>query len=106
MGDVSEIRRDQFPVGLVAEPRFTSDRIELKPSQRLLLYTDGVTDAYDEQGEQYETERLQHAFASGRNETLEATLDGILESLRRFRGGTATKDDISLLALGPAQRRV
>jgi sigma-B regulation protein RsbU (phosphoserine phosphatase) len=98
-GSISELRRDQFPVGIVPETRFTSDRIRLRPGQRLFLYTDGATEASDETGQPYETERLGETIAAGRDKTLDAALGDTVTSIERFCGNAAIRDDISLLGL-------
>ncbi|UCD51930.1 MAG: SpoIIE family protein phosphatase [Phycisphaerales bacterium] len=98
-GSVSELRRDQFPVGIVPETRFASDRIQLRPGQRLFLYTDGATDASNKTRQSYDSERLCETIAAGRDRTLDAVLGDIIASIERFCGDATIRDDISVLGL-------
>jgi len=98
-GTIRELRRDQFPVGIVPETSFASDRIQLRPGERLFLYTDGATEAGDEMGQPYETERLSETIEAGRDKTLDATLGDAVTSIERFCGNAAIRDDISILGL-------
>jgi phosphoserine phosphatase RsbU/P len=99
-GHTRQLRREQFPIGIVPETGFASDTVQLQPGERLFLYTDGVTEACDDTGRQYETERLCRTITTAQDKTLDATLGDIVASIERFCGKTEIKDDISILAIG------
>ena len=48
-----------MPVGLVPGVEFQATRLQLKPGDRLVLVTDGVTEAEDAEGEFFGMERLE-----------------------------------------------
>ena len=98
-GNFKELRREQFPIGIVPETGFVSDTVQLQPGQRLFLYTDGVTEAGDAAGRQYEVQSLRNAITAARDKTLDATLGDIVTSVERFCGHAEIRDDISLLAI-------
>lgn len=98
-GRLSELRREQFPVGIVPEAGFVTDTVQLMPGERLFLYTDGVTEASDEIGRQYETERLRRTVAAARAKSLDTALADLIASIECFCGAAGIKDDISILAL-------
>ncbi len=98
-GGTSELVREQLPIGIVAEPGFVADRVRLEPGQRLFLYTDGVTEALDPDGRQYDTPRLCDCIADLRHQNLDATLDAIVASVETFCHPAKIRDDLSLLAL-------
>jgi sigma-B regulation protein RsbU (phosphoserine phosphatase) len=98
-GKTRELRRDQFPIGIVSDATYVEDTVHLKPGERLFLYTDGVTEACGESGEQYESHRLCRTIATSKEETLDAALGGILDSVGSFCGGIEIRDDISLLGV-------
>lgn len=98
-GETRELCRKQLPIGILPEPGFVADRIQLQPGERLFLYTDGVTEASDQAGQQYETERLCNRITRARDKSLDATLDAIIASVGDFCGAAAVRDDISLLAI-------
>jgi PAS domain S-box-containing protein len=96
---ISELHQEQLPIGIVPDPNFTFDAVQLKPGDRLFLYTDGLTEAFDLTGQQYETQRLHDMARKTRGLTLDASLAAIVESVETFCRGADIKDDISILAI-------
>jgi serine phosphatase RsbU (regulator of sigma subunit) len=82
-----------LPVGLLADANYESARLQLHRGDRLLLVTDGVTDAENARGDFYENERLEAIAAHG------TSLEGIFASLASFCGGTPLNDDCTIVEL-------
>ena len=85
---------------MTAAGRVGTGQLLLKPGDRLVLYTDGVTDAVDESGRFFSEaslrETLRGAPALGSKDVIER----VLEQVHRFSGGAPQADDITLLVLG------
>ncbi len=79
-----------LPLG-VAECEFQERRIELPPSSRVLLYTDGITEATN-RDEEYGAGRLQALL----NNT-QVTTEDVLADVRRFAGTRALNDDATVI---------
>lgn len=73
--------------------------IALQPGDRLLFYTDGVTDRFSETEESYGTNRLLQQFGSAFPDKPEAILKGIIQDLARFSGGRPADDDQAMLVM-------
>lgn len=90
------------PTGLVLgiEPGVTwrEESVVLGPGARLLLYTDGVTEAQDPRGAFFETDGLLAAI-DARVDTV-ALLARVRAAVDRFSGGAPQFDDITLLVVG------
>jgi sigma-B regulation protein RsbU (phosphoserine phosphatase) len=71
----------------------------LEKGDRLLLYTDGVTEAVNGIGEQFDDERLIECLAESRDEGPSEMIRDILRSVTGFSGGLTQADDITMLAL-------
>jgi phosphoserine phosphatase RsbU/P len=88
------------PLGLGVTPTLTSSA--LPPGWRLLLYTDGLTEARDGRGGFFEPRQIGAALAApstaGVREDLGADLDRLLDAVRHHVGGTPG-DDLALLLL-------
>ena len=56
---VTKLEEGNLPVGLVPVAEFQAQNMQLKPDDRLLLVTDGVTEAEDADGEFFGNERLE-----------------------------------------------
>lgn len=81
------------PVGLLAGAEFQSGKIKLPPGARLVMVTDGVTEAEDAQGEFYGDERLEQ-FANAEN-----PYESIFASVKAFCGETPLSDDCTIVEL-------
>lgn len=92
-----------LPVGLFCNTSYTTHRIELEPGEHLILYTDGVTEATNAEGEEYGLDRFQEALTRAWRQTAEDVAEGAVADLRRFAGRGRRLDDLTILALRRAQ---
>jgi len=87
------------PAPLVFEDAtFTQDEIALAPGDRLVVFTDGVTETTDRRDEEYGEERLVASIAKHAELDAERLADAILDDLERFKHGKH-RDDVTLLVL-------
>jgi sigma-B regulation protein RsbU (phosphoserine phosphatase) len=86
-------------VGAIPGLRYTSREILLQEGATLVCFTDGVTEAYNEAGEEFSEERLLSLVAGRSGDTPEAMLDAIRAAVMAFTGHRALADDCTLLAL-------
>ena len=77
---------------------YVEKRIELGEGDAVVLYTDGVTEASNPQGQMFEEERLASCLASGPRPPAALCRD-VLRCVTDFSGGIEQADDITLLAL-------
>jgi phosphoserine phosphatase RsbU/P len=87
-----------MPVGLWSEIDFDCFEVPVRAGDRLLLYSDGVTECVNRKGEAFGEQRLL-AYLAGASQSLDQLLDGLLEEIRTWRDGDESGDDVSLLAL-------
>ncbi|WP_033214960.1 PP2C family protein-serine/threonine phosphatase [Kitasatospora phosalacinea] len=72
--------------------------IGLDPGQSLVLYTDGITEARNSDGEQFGEDRLLHALTPSPGNAPTA-LEAITKAVRAFTGDSGTDDDQAVLVL-------
>jgi serine phosphatase RsbU (regulator of sigma subunit) len=85
---ITRLEEGNLPVGLVPGAEFQATRHNLGTDDRLLLVTDGVTEAEDASGEFFGSERLETCCHLG--------LVAIEQAVTKFRGGTALTDDFTI----------
>ena len=98
---VQEINMGGFPLGAFDLPlKYKSEKFTLAPGERFLLYTDGVTEADNGKEEFYEhTNPLPDFLKAHAELSVEAFVDELLASIKRFTGSAPQNDDITALYL-------
>jgi serine phosphatase RsbU (regulator of sigma subunit) len=100
-GMVVRLTESNLPVGLIPDVPFTTSRCQLRPQDRIILVTDGVTEAANPDDEFFGDERLELA-AVGEN-----PMESLFSALDTFCAGTPFSDDctvVELTYLGEAAR--
>lgn len=88
-----------FPVGIVPEPSYKDRRVQLTPGDRLVLYTDGLTETPNREDEEFGPKRLMQLLADTGQEALEASLEKVVAAVKDWRGDSSLPDDLSILAM-------
>ncbi len=70
----------------------------LQRGDRLFLFTDGILEASNPEGEEFGLERLQKCIQSSTQRPLQTTIDHIYEQALQHTGDLQQQDDVSLLA--------
>ena len=73
-GQVQRLETGSVPVGLLPGMTFKSSRVQLQPGCRVLLVSDGITEAENADGEMFGDERLDTGLATHQLEQLAASL--------------------------------
>jgi phosphoserine phosphatase RsbU/P len=80
--------------------RVTNDlAIPLERDDCLVLYTDGVTEALDANGDEFGFERMQQSVRASAAGGASAILTRLIDDLRNFVGAQSQNDDITLIAI-------
>ncbi|MBL9129962.1 MAG: SpoIIE family protein phosphatase, partial [Verrucomicrobiaceae bacterium] len=103
-GRVEAMRSPGMGVGIddsgVVFERVTKDlSFDMQPGDCLLLFTDGVNEAMNPQGDEFGEARIETALARLAPAGPQAVLDGLLAELDTFLAGKRSHDDITLIAL-------
>jgi len=91
-GEVIRPSHGNLPVGLMPDATYESDRYSMHAGDRLVLVTDGVTEAEDAQGEFFDNERLEVAAKKG-------TMKDIFDAVSQFCAGTPLNDDCTVVEM-------
>ena len=78
------------------------EKITLKtePGDKLLLFTDGISEARADGGGRFGMERSEQALQKNGSRTCRVVLDGLLGDVEKFTGGQEQSDDIAVLSIG------
>ena len=78
----------------------TAEEQELRPGDRLVLYTDGVTDRQGPDGQCFDLERLAAALQRYAADSPVTLLERLVVDVEVFTGGREADDDQTLLVVG------
>jgi sigma-B regulation protein RsbU (phosphoserine phosphatase) len=87
------------PAGLVEDAGFTVEAVQMKPGDRLIIYSDGVTDAQDTQGNFFGRRRLRELVEAHPGLTAPELHSLLVSTLEDFAIDAVQADDITLLVL-------
>jgi len=88
------------PLLMLPFDRVPMSSVELRAGDRLLFYTDGVTERLDADGRMYDLARLQSTISDTAGLPPVALIDHVVADLERFAGGHEPEDDLTLVAVG------
>lgn len=87
------------PVGLFSNLQYQREISNIEPGSVLVVYTDGVSEAENAQGEQFGMDRLTSVVSSERSASAAHIHRSIREALKDFVGEEPTHDDSTLIVL-------
>lgn len=98
-GSTAQLSQGGMVLGIFPENAYEQAMLPVGPGDRLVFYTDGITEARSAEGEEYGEERLVTVAVQARNGSTEAMKDQLLADVNAFTGG-AFEDDATLIVVG------
>ena len=89
-----------LPLGVRSNASYATSVMRLKPSARLVLYTDGITEAENESGAFFGLARLEQVLGKAGSAPLPKLIRKITSALDSFVGQANQFDDITMLDIG------
>ena len=94
---ISWLRPTGAAIGLVEEFQFGAETVNLVPGDILVLYTDGITEAMDPQGEEFGQGRLAELVRQGTHRPAQELVRNVRQRLQEFTQGEPFADDTTLI---------
>ena len=102
-GTLRDIGDGGYPVALLPDLEFISNRAELLADDTLVLFSDGATEAENEQNIEFGRQQLSQIVREAKARDVGSIPDAIIAALRAWRGQLTLEDDLSVLV---CQRRI
>ncbi len=84
-------------LGVVPDVTITCSELALECGDLIVMYTDGVTEAFNPQDEEFGEERLMKYLKKHRNDPVREIINGLVDEVRSFCGSRAQSDDITVV---------
>ena len=106
-GQVVELSEGGPLLGFFENPRYPEGSVQLRSGDLLLLFTDGVTDAENPQGDTFGMPRLMNWAKHEAGRLPAEAKESLLNTVSQFCGGSRQADDLTVLLVqysGPSDR--
>ena len=98
-GKTSAISATGLPLGMFCPAEYSSVKMQLSPGDRLLLYTDGLSEARNQQDVEYGNDRLQSILTESCRLPAERLVARLLEDVQAFAARLPMSDDLTVMAI-------
>ena len=99
-GQIDRLDSDNVPVGMFANARYTAGELQMKPGNRLVIFTDGLTDAQNAAGEEFGDERLIACCRTIAPEMdAKASAETLMQTVSDWSVGTEQFDDTTVVVI-------
>jgi sigma-B regulation protein RsbU (phosphoserine phosphatase) len=87
-----------LPLGVKIQKTYKSANITLEAGDKIILFTDGITEAMNTNSDLFGEENLEKVLVSSIDEDVKNIAEGIFNVVKTFAGGTEQYDDMTLVA--------
>ena len=86
-------------VGLFPGAEYAEETIQLVSGDSIVVFSDGVSEAASESGEEFGDGRIESTVSAVKTESPDQILHALLEAVREFTKGTAQGDDVTAVVV-------
>lgn len=98
-GALTGIAATGLPVGMFCDERYESVHLQLNKGDRLLLYTDGLSEARDRTNQEYGTVQLKSFLRESVDLPASTVVNRLVADAREFSSGLPIVDDLTVMAI-------
>ncbi len=102
-GSINLLQSGGLCLGLLPQAEYQEEVVQLRPGDLVVLYTDGITEAFDPQEEEFGEERLTEILLRERHRSAREIFDAIMSAVDDFTAGAPQHDDLTLLVCKVSQ---
>jgi phosphoserine phosphatase RsbU/P len=97
-GGLTRLRSTSMPLGLRADAQFKVEKLQLAAGDKIIAFSDGLTEAENAAGESFES-RMGPLLDASADLSAREIHDRLIEEVLRFRNHESLKDDVTVLVL-------
>jgi serine phosphatase RsbU (regulator of sigma subunit) len=99
LDNLIELRRTGMALGVIDDAAFEQRTVQFRPGDLVLFYTDGITEALDEQERDFGVQRLRRVLVQRQRAPVMDIVEAIERALEAHVGELAPFDDITMVAV-------
>jgi serine phosphatase RsbU (regulator of sigma subunit) len=102
-GEIERLDSGGVPIGMFANTRYTARKLQMRPGSRLVIFTDGLTDAENTTGEEFGDQRLIACCGTIQpGIDAEGVADRVMQAVAEWSVGTEQFDDTTVVVVAVA----
>jgi sigma-B regulation protein RsbU (phosphoserine phosphatase) len=86
-------------IGIDPNKNYTQAEIKLNPGDKIVLYTDGIVECRNPEGEMFGKNRFYQSLEEHRGKPAQQMADTVYEGAKRFMDGSSPDDDVSIMVV-------
>ena len=86
-------------VGIMKDAEYESNMVKINPGETLFFYTDGITEAFNKETEEFNESRLVNSLLNNNPQSVNDIVNNVITNVQTFSDGAEQSDDITCLAL-------
>ena len=98
-GKIRHLTEGGLALGVIQNSEYKERVLNLKPGDVILFYTDGVTEAKNESGEEFGTKRLEQILLENSDLKARGLQNKIYQEVRSFTGSESREDDLTMIII-------
>jgi sigma-B regulation protein RsbU (phosphoserine phosphatase) len=98
-GRLRKLHTSAMPVGMIEDAPFQTVQTQLAPGDKVVIYSDGLSEAENSEGVFFDTERLRVCLRDNASRDATGLHAALLAAVDRFTDGGAVRDDITALVI-------
>ncbi len=98
-GGITYLNEGDMPLGLMKEVQFDDFEVQLKPGDKLIIYSDGLTEVFNHEGEMFSTNGIARMMTKHKEVGIHQLTNEILSTVQDFSKSDQWTDDVTLLGL-------
>lgn len=98
-GRLRTLHTNAMPVGMIEEAPFQMEQTRLAPGEKLIVYSDGLTEAENAEGKFFEADRLRACLRENASASAAALHQAIVTTVDQFADGGTVRDDVTALVI-------
>ncbi|MBS1875896.1 MAG: SpoIIE family protein phosphatase [Acidobacteria bacterium] len=98
-GRMRSLRTTGLPLGMLEIAQYSIETLQLEPGDKLVIYSDGVTEAEDAENKFFGIERLRAVLRDNAGDDCAALHGRIMDAVDKYADGAVLSDDVTLVVL-------
>lgn len=98
-GQILKLEATGMPIGMLPGATFAVEHTQLEPGDKLLVYTDGVSEAQNRGGQFFETQRMEALLRSHSAQSCDQLIQTLIRAVEAFTEDVPQGDDITAVLM-------